>query len=109
MSGLKETPLIFPSLLLNQKLIHFPVNFQANSTLNRAIEIIENGGLLSIKAHIIAQMGNYVAIDGVTDLYINYLDALLNILKKQYGKAIWFTSMGEISHFINNNNISNEN
>lgn len=104
MSGLKDTALIYPTLLMDNKLIHYPVNFQANSTLERALAIIENDGLLSIKAHIIAQMDNYVAIDGVTSLYMNYLDVLLTNLKKQYGDALWFASMGEITKYITTHN-----
>lgn len=104
MSGLKATSLIYPTLLMGNKLVHFPANFQANSSIERALEIIENGGLLSIKAHIIAQIENYVAIDGVTDLYMNYLDVLITILKNKYGDALWFTSMGEITKYINTNN-----
>lgn len=104
MSGLKATSLIYPTLLMGNKLVHFPANFQANSSIERALEIIENGGLLSIKAHIIAQIENYVAIDGVTDLYMNYLDVLITILKNKYGDSLWFTSMGEITKYIKTNN-----
>jgi hypothetical protein len=104
MSGLKDTPLIFPCMLAQDKLIHFPVNFQANSRIDRAIAILENGGLLSIKAHIINQVGSYVAIDGVNKLYMNYLDILIYEIKRRYGDKVWFTSMGEISNYIKKNN-----
>jgi hypothetical protein len=104
MSGVKGVSLIRPELIQDEKLIHFPTNFQANSTVDRAVEIIENSGLLSIKAHIVKSVFGYVAIDGVDELYMNYLDALLTNLKNRYGNDLWFTSMGEISSYIKNNN-----
>ncbi len=104
MSGLKEVPLIYPTLLKENKLVHLPSNFQVNSSIDRAIDIIENEGLISIKAHIIKQVGSYVALDGVDDLYMNYLDVLLSSLEQKYGDDLWWTSMGEIAHFVKNNN-----
>ena len=104
MSGIKEEPLIYPSRIRNQKIIHIPTNFQANSTVQRAKEIVENSGLLSIKAHIIKQIFGYTAIDGVDELYMNYLDVLLTNLENEYGNNLWWTSMGEIAGYIKNNN-----
>lgn len=104
MSGLKGEPLIYPSLVKNKKLIHFPTNFQANSTVERAKDIINNGGLLSVKAHIVKHIFGYTAIDGVDELYMNYLDVLLTNLEQEYGEDLWWTSMGEISEYIINNN-----
>ncbi|WP_395064880.1 DUF2334 domain-containing protein [Flavobacterium sp.] len=104
MSGLKNVPLLYPTFLNNNKIVHIPSNFQVNSSIDRAIEIIENEGLISIKAHIIKQVGSYVALDGVDDLYMNYLDVLLYSLEQKYGDALWFTSMGEIAQFVKNNN-----
>ena len=104
MSGIKGVSLIRPELIKDGELIHFPTNFQANSTIERAKAIIENSGLLSIKAHIVKSVFGYVAIDGVDELYMNYLDVLLTNLKKDYGDQIWITSMGEISDYINKNN-----
>jgi hypothetical protein len=104
MSGLKDLPLLYPTLLKENQLVHIPTNFQANSTINRAEEIIANEGLISIKAHIIKQIGSYYAIDGVDDLYMNYLDVLLTTLEHKYGDDLWWTSMGEIANFVKNNN-----
>jgi hypothetical protein len=104
MSGLKNVPLIFPTLLNDNKLVHIPSNFQVNSSIDRAIEIIENEGLISIKAHIIKQVGSYVALDGVDDLYMNYLDVLFQNLEQKYGDNLWWTSMGEMAQFVKNNN-----
>lgn len=104
MSGIKGEPLIYPSFLKSGKLIHFPTNFQANSTIDRARDILNNEGLLSIKAHIVKHIFGYSAIDGVDELYMNYLDVLLTNLEKEYGDDLWWTSMGEISDYISNNN-----
>lgn len=104
MSGMKGEPLIYPSLVKDDKLIHFPTNFQANSTVDRARKILNNSGLLSIKAHIVQSVFGYVAIDGVDELYMNYLDVLFTNLEDQYGDDLWWTSMGEISNYVKNNN-----
>lgn len=100
MSGLKGVPLIFPTTIARGRLVHLPTNFQANSTIERAQAIIDNGGLLSIKAHVVKHIFGYTAIDGVDDLYMNYLDVLLTQLENQYGDDLWWTSMGEISDYI---------
>lgn len=104
MSGLKDVPLIYPTRVANNRLTHLPTNFQANSTIERATEIIENDGLLSVKAHIVKQIFGYTAIDGVDELYMNYLDVLFTNLENKYGDQLWWTSMGEISEYVKNNN-----
>ncbi|MCH3883140.1 MULTISPECIES: DUF2334 domain-containing protein [Tenacibaculum] len=104
MSGLKDLPLIYPTQIKNNKLIHFPSNFQATSKPERAFEIIENRGLLAIKAHIIKNANGMIALDGVDQLYMNYLDVLLTEIEGKYGDDIWWTTMGEMSEFISKNN-----
>lgn len=104
MSGVKGVPLIYPARIKNNKIIHFPTNFQANSKIERAKQIIDNSGLLSIKAHIVKSVFGYIAIDGVDELYMNYLDVLLTNLENEYGDDLWWTSMGEISDYIKHNN-----
>ena len=102
MSGLKGVPLIFPTLIMNNKLVHIPSNFQATSNMDRAKQILENGGLLSIKAHIVKSAFGMVALDGVDQIYMNYLDALLTSIDKEYKDDIWWTSMGQIADNIHN-------
>lgn len=104
MSGIKGEPLIFPSLLKEGKIVHFPTNFQANSTIDRARDIVNNNGLLSIKAHIVKNIFGYTAIDGVDELYMNYLDVLLTNLGNEFGDDLWWSSMGEMAQFIKENN-----
>lgn len=96
MSGLKNVPLIFPCHINNKKLVHFPTNFQATSRVERAFEIIDCGGLLSIKAHIV----DCEMLDSVKDVYMNYLDLLLTKIEDKYGDDILWTTMGEMSDLI---------
>jgi len=95
-SGLRGVALFEPSVLPNG-LMHIPTNYQATSTDVRALSIIENGGVLSIKAHMLSEMGTYKALDGVTAAYMDQLDALFTRLEDDYGGEIWWTTMGEIA------------
>lgn len=97
MSGMKGVSLIYPQWIHNHRLIHIPTNFQATSDIYRAIAIIENGGLLSIKAHIIKNCMGHISYDGLDELYRNYLDLLFTTLEDRYGDDLWWTSMGAIN------------
>ncbi len=96
MSGLKGVSLLYPQWLCARRLIHLPTNFQATSTLERAEDILECGGLLSIKAHIVKHAGTYTALDGLDDAYCDYLGLVLDRVAS-FGEDIWWTSMGEIA------------
>jgi predicted deacetylase len=95
-SGLRGVPLIRPSRI-EPGLAHFPTNFQATSTLDRALAILECGGLLSIKAHLLAQSGAYRALDGLTPEYRDSLDRLFSTIEERFGDDVWWTSMGEMA------------
>jgi hypothetical protein len=97
MSGLQGVALLEPEYLAGTRLLHFPANFQATSPVRRAIGIVEAGGLLSVKAHIVKNAMGHVALDGVDALYMNYLDALFTVLEDRYGDALWWTTMGSIA------------
>jgi hypothetical protein len=107
MSGLQGVSLLYPELLSN-KLIHFPSNMQANNSIDRIFDIIENEGLVSIKGHMIKRILNYVAIDGIDELYVNYLDCIFTEIENRYGDSIWWTTMGEMATYIKQNNKSDE-
>lgn len=96
MSGLTGQPLIYPGIT-EEGLVHIPTNFQATSSDERAYRILEHGGLLSIKAHAIARVGNYVALDALDEAYAARLDRLLQACAARFGDSIWWASMGEIS------------
>jgi hypothetical protein len=103
MSGLKGVSLLYPEKLANN-LVHFPSNVQANNAIDRVFEIIEEEGLVSIKGHMIKRVLNYVAVDGIDELYVNYIDCILTAVEAKYGDAIWWTTMGEMAYFIKQNN-----
>jgi peptidoglycan/xylan/chitin deacetylase (PgdA/CDA1 family) len=97
MSGIKNVSLIYPQLILDGRLLHITSNFQATSPIDRAIEIIESGGLVSIKAHSLKNASGHIALDGLDELYRNYLDLLFARLEMIYGDSLWWTSMGQIA------------
>jgi peptidoglycan/xylan/chitin deacetylase (PgdA/CDA1 family) len=97
MSGLKGVSLIYPECICAGQLLHITSNFQATSTVDRALEIIENGGLLAIKAHAVKTILGYTALDGLDELYRNYLDLIFTRLENMYGDSLWWTSMGELT------------
>ena len=97
MSGLQGVSLIYPELICHGRLLHLTTNFQATNTIDRAIEIIRHRGLVAIKAHSLKHASGHVALDGLDELYRNYLDVLFTRLEREYGSALWWTSMGEIS------------
>lgn len=96
MSGLKNVDLYRPQLLRNG-LVHIPTNFQATSTRQRAFDIIEVGGLLSVKIHMSKITFGYTALDGLDDLYVNYLSSLFHELRYRYGNSIWWTTPQELA------------
>lgn len=106
MSGLKGVSLIYPDRICAGQLLHLTSNFQATSTIDRALEIIEHGGLLAIKAHAVKHILGYTALDGLDELYRNYLNLIFIRLENEYGDSLWWTSIGELTDrcLIGNNN-----
>lgn len=100
MSGLSGVSLLYPAILRGSTLLHFSTNFQATSPWERANEIIDAGGLLSIKAHIVKNAMGHVAVDGVDAVYCNFLDLLFERLRREYGDALWWTTMGEVARHV---------
>jgi predicted deacetylase len=78
-------------------LVHLTSNFQATSSLERAHEIVEAGGLLSIKAHIFKAGGGITMLDGLDDVYCEYLDYVCQELDRHYGERLWWTSQAEVA------------
>jgi hypothetical protein len=100
MSGLKGMPLFEPVLLADGALVHVTSNFHATSRPERAAAILDRGGVLAIKAHIVKRIGSYVARDGVDDLYANYLDLLFSQLDQRYGSSLWWCTLGEMAERV---------
>ena len=95
-SGLRGISLIRPQRI-DPGLVHFPTNFQATSPIKRALAIVEYGGLLSVKAHLLAQSASYRALDGLTPAYRDYLDRVFCTIEDRFGDDVWWTSMGEMA------------
>lgn len=96
MSGLKGCSLIYPTRLASG-LVHVTANFQATSRWERAAAIVEHGGLLSVKGHIIKDALGYIALDGIDPVYCNLLDMLFSRLEHDYGDSLWWTTPGEVA------------
>jgi hypothetical protein len=90
MSGLSGVSLLYPELICDGRLLHMSSNFQATSC----------GGLLAIKAHIVKVAYGYTQIDGLDDLYTNYLDLVFSEMHRRYGESLWWTSMGQIAERV---------
>ena len=97
MSGLRGVPLIHPVPVFGGTLIHVPSNFSATNPIERALDLVEAGGLVSIKAHIIKLSFGHIMLDGVDALYRNYLDLVLSKLEDRYGDRLWFATMAEVA------------
>lgn len=102
MSGMKGVSLILPQFIHKGRLLHITSNFQFTSPFERAMEIIENGGLLAIKAHIIKVALGHISLDGLDEMYRNYLDQLFTVLETRYGDSLLWTSMGELTKSLRN-------
>lgn len=100
MSGLKGVSLIYPQRVNQRGLIHFTSNFQATSPIERAFEILDAGGVLAIKGHIVKNAMGHVALDGIDAVYMSLLDLLCRELDRRYGESLWWTTMGEIAAYM---------
>jgi hypothetical protein len=78
-------------------LVHFTTNFQATSTIERAIAIIECGGLLAVKAHIFKTGRGFTMLDGLDEQYCGFLERLWRELHSRYGDSLWWTTLAEVA------------
>ena len=110
MSGLVGVPLIAPVWVVpnstdgpvtraaaRERIMHFSTNFQATSSLDRALSIIDAGGLLAIKAHIFKVGGGITMLDGLDLEYCAYIESVCRHISSRYGEGIWWTSFAEFS------------
>jgi hypothetical protein len=96
MSGLGGVSMLFPERIA-ERLLHFTTNFQATSAPERAFDILDAGGILSIKAHITRDVPGHTHLDGVDQLYMNYLDRLFDSIEQRYGDTIEWTTLGRLA------------
>ena len=100
MSGPFGLSLLAPQTIAGGRLVHLPVNFQATSDDARADAILACGGLLSIKAHAVADACGHIALDGLDDAYCDRLDVLFERLRAHHGDGLWWTTMGEVAERV---------
>lgn len=100
MSGPRGVSLLHPMLVARERLVLITTNFQATSDVERAFAILDNGGVLAIKAHIVKRVGAYVALDGMDEAYRAYLDALFRLIRQRYGSSVLFTTMNDIAERV---------
>ncbi|PYQ11089.1 MAG: hypothetical protein DMH00_09170 [Acidobacteria bacterium] len=98
--ALREFSLLQPEVVDDHPLVHFTHNFQATSPMERAIRIVENGGLLAIKAHIFKAGGGHTLLDGLDDSYSAYLERVFVELHRRYGERLWWASFGQIAERV---------
>ncbi|MBV9563824.1 MAG: DUF2334 domain-containing protein [Bradyrhizobium sp.] len=96
MSGLTGVSMLFPERIA-AGLLHISSNFQATSVPERAFDILDAGGVLSIKAHITKNVPGHTHLDGVDDLYMNYLDRLFCDIEERYGDTVEWTTLGQLA------------
>jgi hypothetical protein len=96
MSGLNGVSMLFPERIA-ESLLHISTNFQATSPPERAFDILDAGGILSVKAHITKHVPGHMHLDGVDRLYMNYLDRLFGEIEQRYGDTIEWTTLGQVA------------
>jgi hypothetical protein len=96
-SGLTGVSLIYPQLIGTGGLVHLSSNFQATSSVERAVRILELGGLLHVKAHIFKSGNGHVMGDGLDERYCNYLDLLFTHLTARFGGTLWWPHLSEVA------------
>jgi peptidoglycan/xylan/chitin deacetylase (PgdA/CDA1 family) len=95
-SGMRGVSLIHPQRIA-QGLVHLTSNFQATSAVERALQIVDAGGLLAIKCHVPSASPKHRMLDGITAEYREHLDEVLRAVTERCGDALWWTSAGEIA------------
>jgi hypothetical protein len=96
-NGLQDVSLIHPQTVGARQLVHLSCNFQATSSIERAVQILESGGVLHVKAHIFKTDGRHVMADGLDELYCNYLDLMFTVLERRFGATLWWAHLSEVA------------
>jgi peptidoglycan/xylan/chitin deacetylase (PgdA/CDA1 family) len=96
-SGLRGVHSFRPSAIGSNGLVHIPVNYQATSKFDRAFQILEAGGLLSIKAHAVENACGHVALDALNSSYVESLSRLFVDVKNRFGESVWWPTFSEIA------------
>jgi hypothetical protein len=97
MSGLTGVSLLQPQWISGTALVHIACNFQATSSIDRALRILELGGVLHVKAHIFKAVDGHTMLDGLDELYCNYLDVIFSTLASRFGEQLWWAGLSEVA------------
>lgn len=99
-SGPRGFPAYAAHIIKRLQLVHIPVNFQATSPIGRAVQILEQGGLLSIKAHAIRDACGHIARDYLDSSYVSYLSQLISVIGERFGESVWWATFDEVSEHL---------
>ena len=99
-SGLRDVPAFAPIALPGRRLVHIPTNYRATSTWDRAAAILDAGGLLSVKAHIVKNALGIVALDGLDEAYATQLIELFGRITAEFGDSVWWATMNEVAESV---------
>jgi hypothetical protein len=97
MSGPHGLSLLYPHRIASDRLVHVPVNWQATSDDERALAVLDHGGVLSIKAHAVKCAFGHIALDGLDVDHCARLDRLFSRLTQTYGDSLWWTTLGALA------------
>lgn len=98
-AGSHGLSLFAPAYLDQTPIVHMAANWSVNSSFERAQQIIEGGGMLSIKAHMIKDFFGHKSLDGLDKSYSQYLSRLFTHLENRYGESIWWATMSEVAEW----------
>jgi peptidoglycan/xylan/chitin deacetylase (PgdA/CDA1 family) len=93
--GLKSVQLAFPSKYAPYSFVTFCANCNTSAP-ERAIGVIEAGGLALFQTHIAKTV---FGLEAVSRKFINVVSRLLDLFEREYAGRIWFASLGEIAEF----------
>ena len=97
MSGIKHVDLFYPTLL-RDKLINIPRNWDiARSPLERALKIIELGGVVGVHAHMFDSYHGDLTGNGITRDHIARLDQVLTVIEDRFGDRVQFATFQEVA------------
>jgi len=99
-SGMRGVPAFEPVELPGRRMVHIPTNYRATSAWDRAAAILEAGGLLSVKAHIVKNALGIVALDGLDEAYAAQLIDLFGRITREFGDSVWWGTMSDVADAV---------
>ncbi|MSR77595.1 MAG: DUF2334 domain-containing protein [Candidatus Omnitrophica bacterium] len=107
-SGIQGVSLFIPGYFEGSSVIHISSNWSVNSEIARADQIIQGGGVLSVKAHMTKYFFGHTSLDGLDASYTDYLSRLFSHLKDNYGDELWWATMEEVADWYGRSNATHE-